>query len=193
MDIAIYGGSFNPIHLGHVNLALSLVEQGYADCVWLMVSPQNPLKNKQSTNENEIQPTYFDRLNMARAACKGLEGVEVSDFENHLPIPSYTYTTLNELSKKYPHHRFLLIIGADNWVAFEKWYKYDEIINNYKILVYRRPGYDLEVPEKYVDKVTIIDNTLYDVSSTEIRNHQKTDMLHKDVFDYIKQKHLYGY
>lgn len=195
MNIAIYGGSFNPIHSGHVNLALSLVEQGLVDRVWLLVSPQNPLKvdSVDGENRNENQPTYSDRLRMAKLACNGVKNVVVSDFEKHLPIPSYTINTMTELSKKYPQHQFSLIIGADNWVNFRKWYNYEEILKNYKIFVYKRPGYTISVPSIYADNVTIVDNALYDVSSTEIRNHVKTDMLHEDVLEYIKNKHLYGF
>lgn len=195
MNIAIYGGSFNPIHSGHVNLALSLVEQGLVDRVWLLVSPQNPLKvdSADGENRNENQPTYSDRLRMAKLACKGVKNVVVSAFEKHLPIPSYTINTMTELSKKYPQHQFSLIIGADNWVNFRKWYNYEEILKNYKIFVYKRPGYTISVPSIYADNVTIVDNALYDVSSTEIRNHVKTDMLHEDVLEYIKNKHLYGF
>ena len=82
MNIAIYGGSFNPIHSGHVNLALSLVEQGLVDRVWLLVSPQNPLKvdSVDGENRNENQPTYSDRLRMAKLACKGVKNVVVSDY-----------------------------------------------------------------------------------------------------------------
>lgn len=195
MNIAIYGGSFNPIHSGHVNLALSLVEQGLVDRVWLLVSPQNPLKvdSADGENRNENQPTYSDRLRMAKLACKSVKNVVVSDFEKHLPIPSYTINTMTELSKKYPQHQFSLIIGADNWVNFRKWYNYEEILKNYRIFVYKRPGYTISVPSIYADNVTIVDNALYDVSSTEIRNHVKTDMLHEDVLEYIKNKHLYGF
>ena len=138
MNIAIYGGSFNPIHSGHVNLALSLVKQGLVGRVWLLVSPQNPLKANCNDDGvgDEVQPTYSDRLKMAQMACRGIKEVVVSDFERHLPIPSYTINTMTELSKKYPKHQFSLIIGADNWVNFRKWYNYEEILKNYKIFVY---------------------------------------------------------
>ena len=195
MNIAIYGGSFNPIHSGHVNLALSLVKQGLVGRVWLLVSPQNPLKANCNDGGvgDEVQPTYSDRLKMAQMACRGIKEVVVSDFERHLPVPSYTINTMTELSKKYPQHQFSLIIGADNWVNFRKWYNYEEILKNYKSFVYKRPGYTISVPQIYADRVIVVDNALYDVSSTEIRNHIKTDMLHEDVLEYIKQKHLYGY
>ena len=99
MRIAIYGGTFNPIHIGHTSLAQSLVEQQIVDEVWLMVSPQNPHKGPDAA-------PYEDRLSMALLATKGMEGIHVSDFERSLPIPSYTYTTLTLLSKQHPQHQF---------------------------------------------------------------------------------------
>ena len=110
MKIGIYGGSFNPIHKGHTELAASLVLQGLVDELWLLVSPLNPLKQGATSDIAE----YEHRLNMARLATENIEGVKVSDFERHLPLPSYTITTLNELRKAYPEHEFVLVIGADN-------------------------------------------------------------------------------
>ena len=193
MKIAIYGGSFNPIHLGHINLAHSLIKQGLVDEVWLMVSPQNPLKRNDSTSESLDISEYTHRLKMAKLACKGIAGIWVSDFESHLPVPSYTITTLTELSATYPQHQFCLVIGADNWERFGRWYKSEEIIENYPLMVYRRPGCEIVVPEKLSERVSVVETPLYDVSSTEIRNHQKTDMLTPSVLKYIRKNHLYGY
>lgn len=193
MKIAVYGGSFNPIHLGHTNLAQSLIGQGLADEVWLMVSPQNPLKQTESAAKVLDASEYSHRLKMAELACEGLAGIRVSDFEIHLPIPSYTITTLTELSATYPQHQFSLVIGADNWERFGRWYKSEEIIEHYPLMVYRRPGCRIAVPARQSERVTIVDTPLYDVSSTEIRNHQKTDMLAPSVLNYIRDNHLYGY
>ena len=113
MKIAIYGGSFNPIHFGHIGLAKWVVENTDLDELWLMVSPNNPLKDKNTlADENE-------RLAAAkRAIGDGLldigKRIVVSDFEFHLPRPSYTANTLRELTKAYPEHNFTLIIGEDN-------------------------------------------------------------------------------
>lgn len=189
MRIAIYGGSFNPIHNGHTSLAQTLLQQNLVDEVWLMVSPQNPLKASQQPGIYDA--TYSDRLAMAHIACRDIEGVVVSDFESHLPIPSYTITTLTELSQQFPQHQFSLVIGADNWQRFDHWYKADEILHNYPIFVYRRPGYDIDIPECSLLRVKIVETPLYDVSSTEIRNGLKTDQIHPDVLEYIKTHHLY--
>lgn len=157
MRIGIYGGSYNPIHRGHTELAQALVRQQLVDEVWLLVSPLNPLKQEDTS---EIAP-YAHRLRMAEIATEGIPGVRVSDFESHLPIPSYTVHTLAELEKAYPQHQFTLVIGADNWQRFGHWYQSDVIRARYPILVYRRPGYDVDVEA--------VDTPLYDISSTQLR------------------------
>lgn len=186
MKIGIYGGSFNPIHIGHTSLAQSLVHQGLVDEVWLLVSPLNPLKQ----NAKGDIASYTHRLRMARIATSGIEGVRVSDFEKRLPVPSYTVHTLEALSKAYPQHQFSLVIGADNWMSFDKWYKAEEIKERYPILVYRRPGYE-------ANDVECVDTPLFDISSTQIRNAisegASTDgMISDRVREYIDSHHLYS-
>ena len=157
------------------------------DEVWLMVSPQNPHK------ENDAA-AYEDRLEMARLATQGMEGVTVSDFEHNLPIPSYTFTTLQLLSKQYPQHKFFLVIGADNWANFHHWYHASDILCSYPILIYPRPHYtiDLSIAPKE-SSVTIVDAPLYDISSTDIRKHKKLNKINPDVLKYIRANHLYNY
>jgi len=191
LTIGIYGGSYNPIHIGHTSLAKSLVEQGLVDEVWLLVSPLNPLK--QDTQKEYAD--YDDRLRMAELACEGINGLKVSDFENHLPVPSYMVNTLAELQKAYPQHTFSLVIGADNWEGFHRWYKSDEIIANYNLLVYNRPGYELD-EANLPSTVKVVDTPLYDISSTEIREaikkgEEPTKWLSPKVFDYIRLKSIY--
>lgn len=144
----IFGGSFNPIHNGHISLAQQLKEREGLDEVWLMVSPQNPLKHADDLLDDEA------RLEMARKALEGVEGIIASDYEMHLPKPSYTWNTLQALSRDYPEREFVLMIGGDNWQLFDKWYHADDIKKNYRIVVYTRtPG----------------DAGFIDISSTEIR------------------------
>lgn len=191
MRIGIYGGSFNPIHLGHTQLAASIVAQGLVDELWLLVSPLNPLKQGTTSDIAE----YEHRLKMAELATQNLEGVKVSDFERHLPLPSYTITTLGELHRAYPEHEFVLVIGADNWERFPRWYHADEIIANYSILIYRRPGCELD--EKALpSSVQVVDTPLYDVSSTQIRESVKKGRMMRrwldaQVVKYIKKHQLY--
>ena len=195
MRIGIYGGSFNPIHIGHTSLAQSLVEQKIVDEVWLLVSPLNPLK--QSANPDILD--YDERLHIARLATESATGIRVSDFERTLSIPSYTVSTLAELSKVYPQHTFHLIIGADNWQDFHKWYKWEEILQSYPIIIYRRPGYKLDTTGeafKSAKSITVADTPLYDISSTHIRQairqgQTPSEWLAPNVIEYIKERRLY--
>ncbi len=195
MRIGIYGGSFNPVHRGHTALAKSLVRQELVDEVWLLVSPLNPLK--ASDTHEERQPTYDQRLRMVQIATSEVRGVVASDFERTLPLPSYTITTLRELTKKHPEHEFSLIIGADNWQRFSRWYKHEEILHDYSLIVFHRPGYEVPTTELPREANVRFANTpLYDISSTEIRSrikngHDTKGILNKKVLLYIKNHLLY--
>ena len=192
MRIGIYGGSFNPIHKGHTELAASIVQQGLVDELWLLVSPLNPLKQGETSDIAE----YEHRLSMARLATEDIEGVKVSDFEKNLPLPSYTITTLGELRKAYPEHEFVLVIGADNWERFPRWYHAQEIIDTYSILIYRRPGCEMD-ETLLPPSVQVVDTPLYDISSTEIRESVKKGRMplkwvDRKVATYISVHHLYS-
>ena len=102
----IFGGSFNPIHKGHISLARQLREKAGLDEVWLMVSPQNPLKASADLLDDEL------RMQMVRLAVEGEEGIKASDYEMHLPKPSYTWNTLQSLKQDYPDREFVLMISA---------------------------------------------------------------------------------
>ena len=162
----IFGGSFNPVHKGHIALAEQILKSGLLDEIWLMVSPQNPLKEN-----NELWDDQF-RLHLARLAVAGHPNIQVSDFEFELPRPSYTYFTLRALKKAYPQHLFTLIIGADNWNCFHKWKNYDEILKEYPIIVYPRAGFQAKTP-KVPANITFLHLQLYPISSTEIRQKLK--------------------
>ena len=183
----IFGGSFNPIHNGHISLALQLKEQAGLDEVWLMVSPQNPLKQAGDLLNDE------QRLQMARLAVgevtspdpsyrRGTKGIVVSDYEMHLPKPSYTWNTLEALKRDYPDRQFILMIGGDNWEHFDRWYRAEDIKANYEIVVYTRtPG----------------DPGFIDISSTDIRRRIREGrgirrLVPKAVADYIKENRLYS-
>ena len=192
MRIGIYGGSFNPIHKGHTELAASIVQQGLVDELWLLVSPLNPLKQGETSDIAE----YEHRLSMARLATEDIEGVKVSDFEKNLPLPSYTITTLGELHKAYPEHEFVLVIGADNWERFPRWYHAQEIIDTYSILIYRRSGCEMD-ETLLPPSVQVVDTPLYDISSTEIRESAKKGRMplkwvDRKVATYIRVHHLYS-
>ena len=163
MRIGIFGGSFNPIHRGHVALATWIVSQKVVDEVWLMVSPQNPLKVAA-----DLMPEHR-RMELAELALKDVEGIRACDFEWKLPRPSYTWHTLCALRKAYPENEFSLIIGGDNWKNFHKWAFTDEILSTTNIWVYPRP--DSELTEECLPtNVKLLSGApLFPYSSTEVR------------------------
>lgn len=161
--IGIYGGSFNPIHTGHISLAKQIIDIAKLDEVWFVVSPQNPFKqNSLSLISDEI------RLELTQKALEGEQQLKVSDCEFHLPRPSYMWHTLQALSSQHPDAEFYLIIGADNWAVFDKWYHATDIIQNYSIIVYPRVGYDLDATAM-PSGIRLVDTQLYPISSTMIR------------------------
>ena len=172
----LFGGSFNPIHNGHIKLAKQLKQRAGLDEVWLMVSPLNPLKQSEDLLDDEA------RLDMAREAVKNESGIIVSDYEMHLPKPSYTWNTLEALKHDFPDREFVLMIGGDNWALFDKWYRADDIKKNYEIVVYTRtPG----------------DEGFIDISSTDIRQRIREGrgikrLVPKAVAELIKEKGYYA-
>ena len=118
----IYGGSFNPIHNGHIAIARKMIELAGLDEVWLMVSPQNPLKHSADLLDEQL------RLDMTRIALEPYPQLKACDYGFHLPRPSYMWHTLQSLANDYPEREFTLLIGADNWAVFDRWYHADDII-----------------------------------------------------------------
>lgn len=161
--IGIFGGSFNPIHVGHALIANYMVENSDIDTLWLMVSPQNPLK------ENSSLASDYHRLRMTELVSRRIENVITSAFEFDLPKPSYTIDTLNALQAKFPDDEFYLVIGADNWCVFDRWKAGEEILTKHRVLIYPRRGYDIVIPEKYSDRVSVVEAPLIEVSSTQVR------------------------
>lgn len=175
----IFGGSYNPIHIGHLALANYLCEYGELDELWFMVSPQNPFKARSSDLWNDDL-----RLELVRLAVKDYPKFQASDFEFHLPRPSYMVTTLQKLREAYPDREFVLIIGADNWESFPRWKDADVIMAHHKLIVYPRPGYEIDESTLPVH-VQLVDTPLLEVSSTFIRESLKAG---KDVRYFLHPK-----
>ena len=168
MKIGIYGGSFNPVHFGHVGLAKWVIENTDLDELWMLVSPNNPLKPAGILAPEE------ERLAAVREAIKDIPGVVASDFEFHLPRPSYTANTLRELQKAYPQHEFTLVIGEDNIAIFNQWKEYEFILENFRIFVYPRKGSALIEDcklkiEDFKELKFLSGAPLFNISSTELR------------------------
>lgn len=176
--IGIFGGSFNPIHVGHALIASYIIENSEIDSLWMMVSPQNPLK------EGKAIASDYHRLRMTELVTRRIANVSTSAFEFNLPKPSYTIDTLKALQEKFPDDEFFLVIGADNWCLFDKWKAGEEIINNYHVLIYPRKGYDVVVPEQCGNRVKVVNAPLIEISSTQIR--ERLSQL-KDVTFYVPE------
>ncbi len=159
----MFFGSFNPIHVGHLIIANYMATQTDLDQVWLVVSPQNPLKQKSGLAKDR------DRLNMARLATEDNPALRVSDIEFHLPKPSYTIDSLAYLTEKYPDRRFVLIMGGDNLATLAKWKNYEAILNGYDVYVYKRPEYALGIFADHPG-VRVFDAPQLEISASYIRN-----------------------
>ena len=185
--VAIFGGSFDPIHNGHLALAGEVVARGLAAEVWLMVTPQNPHKQDKVLSDERL------RFQMAQLAVEDMDGVKACDFEFSLPRPSYTFTTLAALAEAYPGNEFCLLIGADNWEKFDRWYKGDEILSRHGIIVYPR-GSEGEPP--LPPGVRWLPAKLYDISSTMVRaavaaGEDIASLVPSSVAGFIKENKMY--
>lgn len=185
----LFFGSFNPIHVGHQIIASYMVNFTDLDEVWLVVSPQNPLKNKKGLSN------MYDRLEMARLAALSADHIKVSDIEFTLPQPSYTIDTLTFLHEKFPAREFVLIMGGDNLASLKKWKNYEVLLKNYSIYVYPRPGSDVS---EWVDhpSITFTATPLMEISSTFIRKalqeHKSVQFLvPENVIQFMDSKNMY--
>lgn len=184
-QIAIFGGSYNPVHNAHVNVGRYVAEKEGMDEVWIMLSPQSPFKTGKYLLEDET------RLVLLKKSFEGIAKLKVSDFELHLPKPSYTYKTLEKLKELHPDCEFSLVFGIDILERLLEWRNAVKIIEHHKLLAYLRPGYEddldrvlaklekgynekksLNSPELF-DQLKIINGPLVDVSSTEIWDRVK--------------------
>lgn len=162
--IGIFGGSFNPIHVGHIAIARELLSLAHLDEVWFLVSPLNPFKKAATDLLDDDK-----RLLMAQRALRGETCLKASDYEFHLPKPSYTWNTLQHLKADYPDKQFVLIIGADNWLAFDRWARPDYILSRFDIAVYARPDCPIDAAS-LPPRVHLYNMGLFDISSTLIRS-----------------------
>lgn len=161
MKIGLFFGSFNPIHIGHLIIANHILNETDLEKIWLIVSPQNPLKNNKSLlNE-------FDRLHLARLSTEADNRIKVSDIEFTLPRPSYTIETLIYLEEKFPNHQFSIIMGSDSFKNLKSWKNYEKILKSYKIYIYKREGF--EIDNTVIAKIKIVDAPILQISATHIR------------------------
>lgn len=188
--VGIYSGSFNPIHIGHIEIANYIVDKQLVDEVWFVVSPCNPLKNSYLLIDEYL------RLDMLMLAIKDNNNFKASDIEFTMPIPSYTIDTLHVLSNQYIDYQFILIIGSDNALVFDQWKNYQQLLKEYSVLVYPRLGFQNNNVSELYPSMTLLDSPFFDVSSTQIREFiaLKKDVnqwLHPSVNQFILENNIY--
>lgn len=187
----VFGGSFDPVHSGHVQLARSFLKSGLIHQLLILLTPDPPHKEK------EAQTPYKNRLDMLKIAFSEMEQTIVSDLERELPAPSYTLQTIRHLQTQEPKTLYYLCMGGDSLVDFHRWYKYEEILKAVPLLVAERPGYSItDVDPGILESVVFVDHEPVEESSTEIRNKwiSATDSevnLPQRVAAYIDDHNLY--
>ncbi|NPA68200.1 MAG: nicotinate-nucleotide adenylyltransferase [Chlorobi bacterium] len=187
--IGLFFGSFNPVHNGHLIMANYILEYSDLEQIFFVVSPQNPFKKKANLLED------YHRLALVKEAIGDFGGFKACDIEFKMPKPSYTIDTLTYLREKYPEKEFSLIMGSDNLQHFHKWKNYMQIADNYRIIVYPRPGSE-NVENGEIKNIEIISAPLLEISATFIRKAVKEQ---KDVrfymperaWKYLKEMHFY--
>ena len=188
--IGIFGGTFDPVHNGHLFVTLSLLKSNLLDEIWVMPSPDPPHKTG-----NNLSP-FIHRFNMLKLMFSETENILVKDYEDSLPRPSYTLNTLKALNNEYPDTEFFLCLGEDSIVHFHKWYQYKQILSDIVILVAERPGFDKHLVQPDVlDKVIFVNHNPVSISSTDIRDElsvgNKSVHIPQRVADYILENELY--
>ena len=188
--IGLFFGTFDPIHNGHLKIAKYITEEKLTDKVWLVVTPENPIKQG-----NKIS-SFNHRFNMAKIATEKYDNIMPSDLEVNLKKPNYTIDTLEYISNKLKYIEFSLIIGEDNYKIFDTWKDYKKIINKYKIFIYPRKGTLNENLHIINENTMYIGGPRIDLSSTNIRkivsnNSDPKDLISNKVMEYINSNKLY--
>ena len=188
--IGLFFGTFDPIHNGHLKIAKYITEEKLADKVWLVVTPENPIKVGSKIS------SFNHRFNMAKIATENYDNIIPSDLEVNLKRPNYTIDTLEHISNKLKDIEFSLIIGEDNYKIFDTWKDYKKIINKYKIFIYPRKGTLNENLHIINENTMYIGGPRIDLSSTNIRkivsnNSDPKDLISNKVMEYINSNKLY--
>ena len=188
--IGLFFGTFDPIHNGHLRIAKYIIEEKLADKVWLVVTPENPIKLRSKVS------SFNHRFNMAKIATEKYNNIMPSDLEVNLKKPNYTIDTLEYISNKLKYIEFSLIIGEDNYKIFDTWKDYEKILSNYKIFIYPRKGTLKENPHIINENAMYIGGPRIDLSSTNIRNivskkSDPKDLISTRVMEYINNNRLY--
>lgn len=187
--IGILGGSFDPVHNGHLRIAKSFLNSGLVEKLLVLPAPSPPHKNN-------LRASFQHRIEMLKLAFQDWTDVEVSDMEERLPVPSYSIQTIQYLQKENPENLYYLCLGEDSLIYFHTWHRYREIVKHVTLLVAERPRFDSSVIEKELLESTIfVDHEPVDLSSTEIRESTEyrngSNRIPESVQEYIDSHNLY--
>lgn len=196
MKIGLYFGTFNPIHVGHLIIANHMAEYSGLDQIWMMVTPHNPHKKKETLLNDYL------RLDLVYLATEDYPKIKPSDFEFKLPQPNYTVNTLAHLQDKYPDDEFSLIMGEDNLRTLHKWKNYEAILAQHRIYVYPRMASEAAEKESILPEIAQhlnihkINAPVVEISSTAIREGIKNrknvrPLLPEKVWKEIDKSQLY--
>ncbi len=186
--IGLYFGSFNPIHIGHLVIANYMLEFTDLDKIWFVVSPHNPLKDKKSLLAD------YHRLEMVHLAINDDYDMRASNIEFNMPQPSYTIDTLTYLQEKYPKNHFVILMGGDSLQNIQKWKNYQQLLQQYELYVYSRPG--AQLPSDLKGNIKIFQAPQMEISASFIRKAIKEGkniryFLPSKVWEYIQEMHFY--
>ncbi len=190
-SIGLFGGTFDPVHNGHLSIADAFVQSGFIDELWVLLTPDPPHKTQK------VHAPFIYRERMLEQAFEGLSSVSISTIENILPRPTYTIQTLEYITRNHPGHRYSLCIGEDSLVHFSEWYRYREILDYCDLIVARRPGFDAgNIDDRIKKHVQFVDHEPVDISSSEIRSmvqkgEDVTEYLPEAVIEIIQNNGLY--
>lgn len=189
--IGLFGGTFDPVHNGHLSIAHSFLESNLIDELWVLLTPYPPHKNQNQTS-------YNIRLHMLQKAFAGIQNLSIKTIENELPKPSYSVQTIRYLKKKHPNKTYLYCMGEDSLVHFHTWKFYEEILQECELIVAHRPGEThADVEEKILQRTHFVDHTPLDISSSEIRKkiaggNSISDQVPEEVVKVIEKEQLYS-
>jgi len=190
MKIGLFFGTYNPVHIGHMVIANYMVEFTDLEQVWMVVTPKNPFKQKESMLKD------YDRLHLMRLAIGEDSRLRSSDIEFGLPQPNYTVTTLAYLKEKYVQHQFALIMGADNLNFFHKWRNHEVILENHELYVYPRLDANEGGKLRKHYKVNYVEAPIMKISSSFIRKaiaegKNVSHYMPKAVAEYVDEMNFY--
>lgn len=185
MKIGVFGGTFDPIHNGHINAFVEAYVRLDLDKIIIIPTYISPLKERTNSNDT-------DRLNMLKLAVQSYDFVTIDTFEIDQQQVTYTFDTLKYLKEKYLNDELYFIIGTDHFISFDKWANADELHELAKFVVLDRSDQLYDIKEPFVKLAT----NIVEVSSTLIRDRLKSNtevrhLMHENVYEYIKEHRLY--